>query len=74
MKQIREWFAKQKERSNNLRKREIAETFQAKEMSDTFCIVHNGDAIFDFPATATVGDVICELKKRRETALKYAKI
>lgn len=74
MEQIRGWFARQRERSKEQKRREISDCFQAKEMGDTFCIVHNGDAICDFPIEATIGEVIRELKKRRETAVKYSGI
>lgn len=74
MRLIREWFARQKEKSREQRFKEIAETFQIKEKADTFCITHNGDAIQDFPDYATIKDVVKELRNKRETALKYAKI
>lgn len=74
MRWIKEWFARQKEKSRELKRQEIAGCFQVKEKSETFCIVHNGDVIHDFSPTAKISEVISELNKKRETALKYSGI
>ena len=74
MNTIKQWLARQKEQSNYQKCKEIANCFQVKEKEDTFCIMHNGDAIHDFPTTATIADVIRELNHKRQIALKYAKI
>lgn len=74
MRKIKQWLARQKEQSRQQRRREIAACFQVCEKADTFCITHNGDAIHDFPSWATIGDVLKELKSKRDTALKYARL
>lgn len=74
MKQLNEWLDRLKEKSREQRRKEISDTFQVKETGETLCIVHNGDAITDFPENTTIATVMRELKNKRETALKYAKI
>lgn len=74
MRQLRNWFARQRERSREQRRQEIAETFQVREYGETFCIVHNGDAIQDFPVNATISEVLKELRRKRETAVKHCGI
>ena len=71
---LKQWFARQKEHSNQQRAKDIRDSFSLKENGEILCISHSGDIIHAYTPETTVREILRELNAKRDTAVKFAKI